>query len=301
MKLAGALAALLVLSPLPSRACGINPEANRLAIEKRWVAARPVSPPPAGPWAAWRASFRWEAERRSCQANQRTLAFVCTDMLDCGLGTTSLGALCRAAGDRHPADKLHAPHTATGVPCAHRIPQAFLDALAREGHFTAALIDPGQGPGSGENYALIQHERGTFCLVHGGTGAPAGASARSQLVERGVTDPRLLALAWDHVPAGLPDRAGRVGFAALLFGAALALHGRRAGAVRAVARALVAAALGAAIPPLAESCGLAPGSLAGAPAAAIALLAGFTATTAAVLAVRCVPRRRAAGPVCKTT
>lgn len=268
------LAALVL--PAPALACGVDPAANRDAIEKRWTASRPVPRPPADPWTSWRMALTWPRDVRACMANQKTLMWPCWDTLDCSIGMTSLGALCQAASGRAhaPGDSHVYWKDKTVRPCGRRIPQAFLDSLHAERFVGKEFADPGQGPGTGENYLLVQAEPGTFCLVHGSPRRPGRLSARDELVHFGLTDPALLALAWDQRPRSPVGIDPALWIGAIL-GLALALSSWRATSGRLVARIAVALAFAGAVPLIGAAIGIGPTALAGAPAGLLVGLLAF--------------------------
>ncbi|MBI4863883.1 MAG: hypothetical protein HY815_27035 [Candidatus Riflebacteria bacterium] len=143
-----------------------------------------------------------------------------------------------------------------------------------------------------------------ICLVHGSR-SQEGRSARAELIRLGVTDPALLAAAWDYVPPKVPVCGIRCLMAlfALAFLIALARSGRldsgalipRAGSTvrRALAWIVVAVVVGAAVPeelfPAAWACtGLALALVAASMAAALVLV---------WRGLRCLGRPRSCLPV----
>ncbi len=90
------------------------------------------------------------------------------------------------------------------------------EVLKQYGYLQSIPDDPGEGPGSRENYLLVDGR--VFCLRHGtiqGSGNP-----RQDLRDLGVTDPALLGRAATEAAGRFPDDPPRPGQVAFLPAAA---------------------------------------------------------------------------------
>lgn len=267
------LALLALLMPAAALACGVSLSGNGLAIQQKWVARNPVAAPPSG-WAEWRAAIRWRSDWRACKYHKMNLEWLATETIDCSIGKTSAQALCEATGAS--CGKHRRGEETPKAPCARRIPQAWWDSLALDGYKVDGR-DPGSGAGSGEHYVLIEASGGSFCLVHGAIGQDPTVPARAQLARFGVTDPELLALAWDRTPQGPRGPARTIAWLLAVLAVAMAFRTRGAGVARCLARIAVALALAGSIPALAE-----PDRFAGLAGGALVFLVTFAAASLAV-------------------
>ncbi|MBI4859500.1 MAG: hypothetical protein HY815_04465 [Candidatus Riflebacteria bacterium] len=193
------------LSGTVARACppiGFLKELLDEVGTQQWRATQPVPRPGFWCWLARYGLGPVAGSYRRCAMMRKEFQYMTQmDCVDSGLkpGET----LARMAG----LD----PATTSVV----RLPQKFVDRFSVASHGWFQGEDPGMGPGSGEDYVLIRDADGKselpslLCLVHGiGFDRSAFKSARTQLKEMGVTDPALLALAWDKLPPGRTDPNG---------------------------------------------------------------------------------------------